>query len=116
MSVLPKMSYNPFKCLLVLLKTWVTDETRLREIQWQLRQSQAVNEVLLIVYSTFGGPIQGLPSLSDRLKRMTSVLLDGMHSPSVHFSILFYFCLFYFFFLTHVKSTICIQTYACLSY
>lgn len=77
-----------------LPETWVTDETRLREIQWQLRQSQAVNEVLLIVYSTFGGPIQGLPSLSDRLKRMTSVLLDGMHSPSVHFSILFLFLSF----------------------
>ncbi|XP_070784853.1 T-complex protein 11-like protein 2 [Enoplosus armatus] len=64
-----------------LPETWMTDETRLREIQWQLLQCQAVNEVLLIVYSTIGGPIQGLPSLSDRLKRMTSVLLDGMHSP-----------------------------------
>lgn len=57
-----------------------------------------VNEVLLIVYSTIGGPIQGLPSLSERLKRMSSVLLDGMHRPSVH-------C-----FLIPLKSTICIQT------
>ncbi|CAK6961310.1 T-complex protein 11-like protein 2 [Scomber scombrus] len=65
-----------------LPETWMTDETRLREIQWQLQQCQAVNEVLLIVYSTIGGPIQGLSSLSDRLKRMTSVLLDGMHSPN----------------------------------
>ncbi|AWO98134.1 putative T-complex protein 11-like protein 2 [Scophthalmus maximus] len=64
-----------------LPETWITDETRLREIQWRLQQYQAVNEVLLIVHSTIGGPIQGLPSLSDRLKRMTSVLLDGMHSP-----------------------------------
>ncbi|XP_040886440.1 T-complex protein 11-like protein 2 [Toxotes jaculatrix] len=64
-----------------LPETWMTDETRLREIQCKLQQCQAVNEVLLIVYSTIGGPIQGLPSLSDRLKRMTSVLLDGMHSP-----------------------------------
>ncbi|XP_018541161.1 T-complex protein 11-like protein 2 [Lates calcarifer] len=64
-----------------LPETWMTDEARLREIQWKLQQYQAVNEVLLIVYSTVGGPIQGLPSLSDRLKRMTSVLLDGMHSP-----------------------------------
>lgn len=62
----------------------MTDEPRLREIQWQLRQVQMVNEVLLIVHSTIGGPIQGLPSLSERLKRMTSVLLEGMHSPSVH--------------------------------
>lgn len=61
----------------------MTDEIRLQEIQWQLQQCQAVNEVLLIVYSTIGGPIQGLPSLSDRLKRMISVLLDGMHRSSV---------------------------------
>ncbi|TDG96638.1 hypothetical protein EPR50_G00230840 [Perca flavescens] len=64
-----------------LPETWMTDETRLREIQRQLQQYQAVNEVLLIVYSTVGGPIQDLPSLSDRMKRMISVLLDGMHSP-----------------------------------
>lgn len=64
-----------------LPETWMTDEPRLREIQWQLRQVQMVNEVLLIVHSTIGGPIQGLPSLSERLKRMTSVLLEGMHSP-----------------------------------
>ncbi|XP_071373225.1 T-complex protein 11-like protein 2 [Centroberyx affinis] len=63
-----------------LPETLMTDEQRLREIQWQLQQCQAVNEVLLIVYSAIGGPIQGLPSLSDRLKRMTSVLLEGMHS------------------------------------
>ncbi|KAF3705177.1 T-complex protein 11-like protein 2 [Channa argus] len=64
-----------------LPETWMTDEIRLREIQWKLQQCQAVNEVLLIVYSTIGSPIQGLPSLSDHLKRTASVLLDGMHSP-----------------------------------
>lgn len=63
-------------------ETLMTDEGRLREIQDQLQQCQAVNEVLLIVYSTIGGPIQGLPSLSERLKRMTNVLLDGMHQPN----------------------------------
>uniref|UniRef100_A0A3Q3W150 Uncharacterized protein n=1 Tax=Mola mola TaxID=94237 RepID=A0A3Q3W150_MOLML len=60
-------------------ETWLTDEMRLREIQWQLMQCQTVNEVLLMVHSTIGGPIQGLPSMSERLKRMTSVLLDGMN-------------------------------------
>ncbi|KAL3048180.1 hypothetical protein OYC64_006870 [Pagothenia borchgrevinki] len=64
-----------------LPETLMTDETRLQKIQQQLQQIQAVNEVLLIIFSTVGGPIQGLPLLSDRLKRMTSVLLDGMHSP-----------------------------------
>lgn len=67
-----------------LPETWTTDEIRLREIQWKLQQCQAMNEVLLIVHSTVGGPIQGLSSLSDRLKRMTSVLLDGMHRPGVN--------------------------------
>ncbi|KAM9845554.1 T-complex protein 11-like protein 2 isoform 1-T3 [Aulostomus maculatus] len=61
-----------------LPETWIMDEMRLREIQWQLQRCQAVNEVLLIVHSTIGGPIQGLSSLTDRLKRMTAVLLDGM--------------------------------------
>ncbi|XP_072311199.1 T-complex protein 11-like protein 2 [Eucyclogobius newberryi] len=64
-----------------LPETLMTDEGRLREIQEQLQQCQAVNEVLLIVYSTIGGPIQGLPPLAERLKRMTIVLLDGMHRP-----------------------------------
>lgn len=62
-------------------ETLMTDEGRLKEIQEQLQQCQTVNEVLLIVYSTIGGPIHGLPSLSDRLKKMTNVLLDGMHRP-----------------------------------
>ncbi|XP_034019388.1 T-complex protein 11-like protein 2 [Thalassophryne amazonica] len=59
----------------------MNDELRLQEIHWQLQHCQTVNAVLLIVYSTVGGPIQGLSSLSDRLKRTTSVLLDGMHKP-----------------------------------
>uniref|UniRef100_A0A1A7YQ26 T-complex 11-like 2 n=1 Tax=Iconisemion striatum TaxID=60296 RepID=A0A1A7YQ26_9TELE len=62
-------------------ETWVTDETQLQEIQRQLKQAVAVNMVLLIVFSTIGGPIQGLSALSDRLKRMIIVLLNGMHKP-----------------------------------
>ncbi|KAF7669666.1 hypothetical protein LDENG_00151580 [Lucifuga dentata] len=68
-----------------LPETLMTEELRLREVQCRLQQCQAVNEVLLIVYSTIGGPIQGLSMLSERLKRMTSVLLDGMHNP--HFNL-----------------------------
>lgn len=62
----------------------MNDEMRLREIQQQLQQCQMVNEVLLIVYSTIGDPIQGLPSLSESLKRMICVLLDGMHHSYVY--------------------------------
>lgn len=68
-----------------LPETLINDEMRLREIQWRLQQCQAVNEVLLIIHSTIGDPVQGLPLLSERLKRMISVLLDGMHRP--HFNL-----------------------------
>uniref|UniRef100_A0A3P8V3X4 T-complex 11, testis-specific-like 2 n=1 Tax=Cynoglossus semilaevis TaxID=244447 RepID=A0A3P8V3X4_CYNSE len=67
-----------------LPETWITDEVRLREIQWKLQQHQALTEVLLIVHSTIGGPIQGVSALSERLKRMITVLLDGMHSGDLN--------------------------------
>ncbi|CAL8242105.1 unnamed protein product [Merluccius merluccius] len=62
-------------------ETLMTDEGRLLDLQRELRQLQAVDQVLLIVYSAVGGPIQDLSSLAQRLKRMTCVLLDGMHNP-----------------------------------
>lgn len=71
--------HKKFQTFFVVFQTLMNDEMRLRELQWQLQQCQMVNEVLLIVHSTIGDPIQGLPSLSERLKRMTFVLLDGMH-------------------------------------
>ena len=61
----------------------MTDEGRLLAIQKELRQLEVVAQVLLIVYSAMGGAIQGLPPLAERLKRMTCVLLEGMHSPLV---------------------------------
>ncbi|XP_048886920.1 T-complex protein 11-like protein 2 isoform X1 [Brienomyrus brachyistius] len=65
----------------VLPETLMTDEVRLRELQQRLKLLQTVASILLIVYSTIGGPISGLPGLADRLKKMTSVLLEGMHGP-----------------------------------
>ena len=62
-------------------QTLMTDEVRLRELQRRLQLLKAVASVLLIVYSAIGGPISGLPTLAERLKRMTSVLLEGMHLP-----------------------------------
>ncbi|XP_059894746.1 T-complex protein 11-like protein 2 [Gadus macrocephalus] len=62
-------------------ETLMTDEGRLLAIQKELHQLEVVAQVLLIVYSAMGGAIQGLPSLAERLKRMTCVLLEGMHSP-----------------------------------
>ncbi|KAL0963003.1 hypothetical protein UPYG_G00348250 [Umbra pygmaea] len=63
-----------------LPETLMTDEVRLRDIQRSLRLLQAVASVLLIVYSAIGGAISGLTALAERLKRMTSVLLEDMHS------------------------------------
>lgn len=65
-----------------LPETFVSDERRLQDLQQQLQQSRAVNQVLLIVFSTVGGPVQDLPALTERLKKMVGVLLDGMHRPS----------------------------------
>ncbi|XP_045555960.1 T-complex protein 11-like protein 2 isoform X3 [Salmo salar] len=69
-----------------LPETLMTDEVRLRELQRRLQLLKAVASVLLIVYSAIGGPISGLPALAERLKRMTSVLLEGIHSPDFNLS------------------------------
>ncbi|KAM9401830.1 T-complex protein 11-like protein 2 isoform 1-T1 [Salvelinus alpinus] len=69
-----------------LPETLMTDEVRLRELQRRLQLLKAVASVLLIVYSAIGGPISGLPALAERLKRMASVLLEGMHRPDFNLS------------------------------
>lgn len=61
----------------------MTDEVRLQEMQWSLQLYQAVASVLLIVYSSIGGAVSGLHALAERLKKMTAVLLEGMHSAYV---------------------------------
>ncbi|KAK2892768.1 hypothetical protein Q8A67_012756 [Cirrhinus molitorella] len=63
-----------------LPETVMTDEVRLQEMQRSLQLYQAVASVLLIVYSSIGGAVSGLPALVERLKKMTAVLLEGMHS------------------------------------
>ncbi|CDQ83783.1 unnamed protein product, partial [Oncorhynchus mykiss] len=90
----PLLVFNSgFICLLTwdyhkspLPETLMTDEVRLRELQRRLQLLKAVASVLLIVYSAIGGPISGLPTLAERLKRMTSVLLEGMHLPDFNLS------------------------------
>ncbi|MBN3321989.1 T11L2 protein, partial [Atractosteus spatula] len=65
-----------------LPETLMTDEVRLRELQQRLGLLKAVACVLLVVYNTVGGSVSGLPALADRLKRIASVLLEGVQSPS----------------------------------
>lgn len=61
----------------------MTDELRLRELQRGLQLLQTVAAILLMVHSAVGGAISGLPALTERLKKMSSVLLEGMHSQWV---------------------------------
>ncbi|KAG9345686.1 hypothetical protein JZ751_008830 [Albula glossodonta] len=63
-------------------ETLMTDEERLRELQRALQLLQTVVSILLMVHSTVGDPVSGLPTLTERLKKMASVLLEGMHSPN----------------------------------
>ncbi|MGH0173650.1 UNVERIFIED_CONTAM: hypothetical protein FKN15_065741 [Acipenser sinensis] len=63
-------------------QTLMTDEIRLLELQKSLELYKAVAAVLLIVYNAIGGPISGLPVLADKLKKITSVLLEGIHIKS----------------------------------
>uniref|UniRef100_A0A673JP86 T-complex protein 11-like protein 2 n=1 Tax=Sinocyclocheilus rhinocerous TaxID=307959 RepID=A0A673JP86_9TELE len=63
-----------------LPETVMTDEVRLQEMQRSLQLYQAGASVLLIVYSSIGGAVSGLPALVERLKKMTAVLLEGMHN------------------------------------
>lgn len=61
----------------------MTDEVRLQEMQRSLQLYQVIASVLLIVYSSIGGAVSGLPALVERLKKMTAVLLEGMHRTYV---------------------------------
>ncbi|KAA0720998.1 T-complex protein 11-like protein 2 [Triplophysa tibetana] len=63
-----------------LPETLMTDEVRLLEMQKSLKLYQAVASVLLIVCSSIGEPVSSLPALVDKLKKMTAVLLEGMHA------------------------------------
>jgi len=62
-------------------ETLMTDEGRVVEMQHRCQLLQAVASLLLIIYSSTGDVFTGLPALTERLKRMSTVLLDGMHSP-----------------------------------
>ncbi|MBN3303676.1 T11L2 protein, partial [Amia calva] len=66
----------------ILPETLMTDEIRLREMKQRLDLLKSVASVLLIVYNAIGGPICGLPVLAEKLKKVTSVLLEGMHSKT----------------------------------
>ncbi|XP_028810865.1 T-complex protein 11-like protein 2 isoform X1 [Denticeps clupeoides] len=66
-------------------ETLMTDEGRLKEMQRHVELLKTVATVLLLVYNNIGDSIFGLPILAEKLKKITSVLLEGMHNP--HFNL-----------------------------
>ncbi|XP_022060781.1 T-complex protein 11-like protein 1 [Acanthochromis polyacanthus] len=63
-------------------ETVLMDQVRFQEMQQEADQLVLLSSVLLIVYTTAGEAISGLPGLMDTLKHTVSVMLADMHSPS----------------------------------
>lgn len=63
----------------VMPETLMTDELRYRELKEKLDPLKLTAAVLLITYNLVGQAITDLPDLAERLKRVTIVLLEGMH-------------------------------------
>ncbi|XP_054862441.1 T-complex protein 11-like protein 1 [Amphiprion ocellaris] len=63
-------------------QTVLMDQVRFQEMQQEADQLVLLSSVLLIVYTTAGEAISGLPGLMETLKNTVSVMLADMHSPS----------------------------------
>lgn len=57
------------------------DQVRFQQMQQEIEKLVLVSSVLLIVYTTTGEAILGLPRLMDTLKNTVGVLLADMHTP-----------------------------------
>ncbi|XP_004569440.2 T-complex protein 11-like protein 1 [Maylandia zebra] len=63
-------------------ETVLMDQVRFQEMQQEAEQLVLLSSVLLIVYTTTGEAISGLPGLMETLKNTVNVLLADMHTPS----------------------------------
>lgn len=57
------------------------DQVRFQEMQQEAEQLVLLSSVLLVVYTTTGEAISGLPGLMETLKNTVSVMLADMHTP-----------------------------------
>lgn len=55
------------------------DQVRFQEMQQEAEQLVLLSSVLLIVYTTAGEAISGLPGLMETLKNTVNVMLADMH-------------------------------------
>lgn len=57
------------------------DQVRFQEMQQEVEQLVLLSSVLLVVYTTTGEAISGLPGLMDTLKNTVNVMLADMDAP-----------------------------------
>lgn len=57
------------------------DQARFQEMQQEVEQLVLLSSVLLVVYTTTGEAISGLPGLMETLKNTVNVMLADMHTP-----------------------------------
>ncbi|KAA8590568.1 T-complex protein 11-like protein 1 [Etheostoma spectabile] len=63
-------------------ETVLMDQVRFQEMHHEAEQLVLLSSVLLIIYTTTGEAISGLPGLMETLKSTVNVLLADMHTPS----------------------------------
>lgn len=63
-------------------ETVLMDQARFQEMHWEEEQLVVLSSVLLIVYTTTGEAISGLPGLMETLKGVVNAMLADMHAPS----------------------------------
>ena len=57
------------------------DQVRFQEMQQEVEQLVLLSSVLLIIYTTTGEAISGLPGLMETLKNTVNVMLADMRTP-----------------------------------
>ncbi|PWA24786.1 hypothetical protein CCH79_00010115 [Gambusia affinis] len=65
-------------------ETVLMDQVRFLEMQQEAEWLVLLSSVLLIVYTTTGEAISGLPGLMETLKNTVSAMLTEMHLPTAH--------------------------------
>nr|XP_046250833.1 T-complex protein 11-like protein 1 [Scatophagus argus] len=63
-------------------ETVLMDQVRFQEMQQEAEKLVLLSSVLLVVYSTTGEAISGLPGLMESLKNTVNIMLADMHTPS----------------------------------
>ncbi|KAK7891981.1 hypothetical protein WMY93_023944 [Mugilogobius chulae] len=63
-------------------ETVLMDQMRFLEMQQEAERLVMIASILLIIYTTTGEAISGLPGLMDKLKNTVNVMLVDMHSPN----------------------------------